>query len=119
MAEERDLLVVGGGKMGAALVDGLLSSGWAQPAQVTVTEILPGRRAELAAPTGLAGRHPGLQLLDGRLPPAHSAILAVKPADVEPVCRRLGAAGVRRLLSIAAGVTLKDLQAWCPEGSRW
>ncbi|MGP8208008.1 MAG: pyrroline-5-carboxylate reductase [Acidimicrobiales bacterium] len=116
MAEERDLLVVGGGKMGAALVDGLLSSGWAQPAQVTVTEILPGRRAELAAPTGLAGRHPGLQLLDGRLPPAHSAILAVKPADVEPVCRRLGAAGVRRLLSIAAGVTLKDLQAWCPEG---
>lgn len=116
MAEERDLLVVGGGKMGEALVDGLLSSGWAQPVQVAITEISPGRRAELGAPTGLAGRYPGLHLLDGRLPPAHSAILAVKPGDVQAVCRRLGEAGVRRLLSIAAGVTLKDLQSWCPEG---
>jgi len=83
MAEERDLLVVGGGKMGAALVDGLLSSGWARPDQVTVTEIAAGRRADLNAPAGLAGRYPGLRLLDGRLPAAHNAILAVKPGDAQ------------------------------------
>jgi pyrroline-5-carboxylate reductase len=116
MAQTWDLLVVGGGKMGEALVDGLLASGWAQPGQVVVTEISAARRAELAAPTGLAGRHPGLQVLDGRLPPAHSAVLAVKPGDAEGVCRRLGEAGVRRLLSIAAGVTLHDLESWCPDG---
>jgi pyrroline-5-carboxylate reductase len=116
MAEERDLLVVGGGKMGAALVDGLLSSGWARPDQVTVTEIAAGRRADLNAPAGLAGRYPGLRLLDGRLPAAHNAILAVKPGDAQGVCRRLGEAGVGRLLSIAAGVPLRDLESWCPGG---
>ena len=116
MAEERDLLVVGGGKMGAALVDGLLSSGWRQPEQVTITEVAANRRAELSAPGGLAGRNPGLQLLDGRLPSARNAILAVKPGDAQGVCRRLGEAGVGRLLSIAAGVPLADLGSWCPSG---
>jgi pyrroline-5-carboxylate reductase len=116
MAEERDLLVVGGGKMGAALVDGLLSSGWARPDQVTITEVAAPRRAELAAPAGLAGRYPGLQVLDGRLPSARNALLAVKPGDAPGVCRRLGEAGVDRLLSIAAGVPLRDLESWCPDG---
>ena len=116
MTEERDLLVVGGGKMGEALVGGLLDAGWAQPGQITVTETSPVRRNELGARGGLAGRHPGLRLLDGRLPPAHSAIIAVKPGDVEGVCRRLRETGVRRLLSIAAGVTLRDLESWCPQG---
>jgi pyrroline-5-carboxylate reductase len=116
MAEKRDVLVVGGGKMGEALVDGLLSSGWAQPDQVVVTEISPGRRAELGRPGGLTSRYPGLQLLDGRLPPAASAIVAVKPGDAQGVCGRLGEAGVSRVLSIAAGITLRDLESWCPDG---
>jgi pyrroline-5-carboxylate reductase len=115
MTHERDLLVVGGGKMGEALVGGLLDAGWAQPSQIVVTETSEARRAELSAPGGLARRHPGIRLLDGALPPAHSAIVAVKPGDVESVCRRLGPTGVRRLLSIAAGVTLKDLESWGPQ----
>ncbi len=118
MAEERDLLVVGGGKMGAALVDGLLSSGWAQPEQVTITEVAANRRAELSAPGGLAGRNPGLQLLDGRLPSARNAILAVKPGDAQGVCRRLGEAGVGRLLSIAAGVPLAESRVLVPQRLR-
>jgi pyrroline-5-carboxylate reductase len=116
MTEQRDLLVVGGGKMGEALVGGLLDAGWAQPSQVTVTENSAHRRDELCTPGGLAGRHPGLRVLDGRLPPAQSTVVAVKPGDVEAVCRRLGGTGVRRLLSIAAGVRLKDLESWSPEG---
>jgi pyrroline-5-carboxylate reductase len=116
MAEERDLLVVGGGKMGEAIVGGLLGSGWVDPGRLAITEISPGRRAELGAPGGLVARYPTLQLLDGRLPPARSAVLAVKPGDVQGVCRQLGAAGVRRVLSIAAGVTLEDLGSWCPQG---
>ena len=34
------LAVLGGGKMGTALVQGLLSSGWATPDELLVTEIL-------------------------------------------------------------------------------
>jgi pyrroline-5-carboxylate reductase len=39
------------------------------------------------------------------------AIVAVKPYDVVAVCRQLAAAGVRRVLSIAAGVTCTTLAA--------
>jgi pyrroline-5-carboxylate reductase len=109
-----DLLVVGGGKMGEALVSGLLEAGWAKPSQVAVAEVSPERRAELTAPGGLASRFDGLEIVDGELPPADGVVLAVKPGDVEGVCRNLGSTGAKRVLSIAAGVTLSDLQSWCP-----
>ena len=102
--------------MGESLVQGLLGSGWAEPSQVAVTEVAEGRRAELGSPEGLAGRYPGMRLLDGELPNAKGVVVAVKPADVEVACRRLAGHGVRRLLSIAAGVTLADLESWAPAG---
>jgi pyrroline-5-carboxylate reductase len=109
-----DLLVVGGGKMGEALVAGLLEAGWAKPSQVVVAELSPARRAELVAPGGLASRFDGLEIVDGELPPAEGVVLAVKPGDVEGVCRDLARTGAKRVLSIAAGVILSDLQSWCP-----
>jgi pyrroline-5-carboxylate reductase len=110
------LLVVGGGKMGEALVSGLLASGWALPEQVFISEISPARRTELTAGDGLAGRHPGLQVLAGDFPPAEGVIIAVKPGDVEDVCRHLGGGRAQRVLSIAAGVSLSQLGSWCPPG---
>ena len=47
------LLVVGGGKMGEALVGGLLAAGWAQPGEILVIEPSKARRAELE--TAFAG----------------------------------------------------------------
>jgi pyrroline-5-carboxylate reductase len=41
---------------------------------------------------------------------SEGAMVAVKPGDVPDTCRALGALGVRRLLSIAAGVTTATLQ---------
>lgn len=102
------LTVVGGGKMGEALVSGLLRTGWGDPATIAVVEIDPLRRAELA------GRHPGLRLertvADAASP--GDAVVAVKPADVESVCVALARAGVARVLSIAAGVSLASLESW-------
>jgi pyrroline-5-carboxylate reductase len=111
------LLVVGGGKMGSALVAGLLRSGWAA-GQVVVVEASPARRAELASDNGgLAARFPGLAIV-GELVPADDAVVAVKPADVEGICRRLGAIGVKRVVSVAAGVKLADLARWCGPHTR-
>jgi pyrroline-5-carboxylate reductase len=62
----------------------------------------------------LASRFDGLEIVDGELPPAEGVVLAVKPGDVEGVCRDLARTGAKRVLSIAAGVTLSDLQSWCP-----
>jgi pyrroline-5-carboxylate reductase len=111
------LVVVGGGKMGEALVSGLLSDGWASPEQIVVAEKLEGRRAELLAPRGLAGRNPGLVVVDepASAPDtvgAEGAVVAVKPGDVESACGAIAAVRVRRVVSIAAGVPIARLEAW-------
>ncbi len=115
----RELLVVGGGKMGEALVAGLLEAGWARPSDVAVIEVSPARQAELTSEGGLVSRFDGLEVLgapDGRLPPAKGAVVAVKPGDVEAACRSLESSGARRVLSIAAGVRLAELETWCGDG---
>ena len=110
-----ELLVLGGGRMGEALVAGLLGAGWARPEEVVIAEAVASRRAELSGPTGLAGRYPGLQV--GPVPVrATAAVVAVKPADVEGACRSLATSGAGRVLSVAAGVSLAKLEAWCPAG---
>lgn len=103
------LVVVGGGKMGEALVAGLLASGWAQAADVAVVEKLAPRRAELAA------AHPGLRVTD-EIVAGDGVIVAVKPGDVEAACRAIAGTGGGRLLSIAAGVRLSALEAWIGDG---
>ena len=105
------LLVVGGGKMGEAVVKGLLRSHWATPEELTVSEVSEVRRVALAATEELGG----VRFVGGDLPPAEGAVIAVKPADVEGVCRLLS--GITRVLSIAAGVRLAQLEAWCGPGT--
>jgi pyrroline-5-carboxylate reductase len=46
---------------------------------------------------------------------SEGAVVAVKPGDVAGVCAELAAAGVARLLSIAAGVTTAAIEAACGE----
>lgn len=104
------LLVVGGGKMGEALLGGLLASGWAAPEEVAVVEPVGARQAELAA------RYPGISVV-GEPVAADGAVLAVKPPLIADVCAALGALGVRRLLSIAAGIRLATMEAVVPEGT--
>jgi pyrroline-5-carboxylate reductase len=101
-----DLAVIGGGNMGAALVAGLVSGGHA-PDTMAVVEVLPARRDELAALL------PGV-LVVGDVPSCSSAVIAVKPYDVEAACRAAVDAGATRLLSIAAGVGIDTLQAAAP-----
>lgn len=101
------LLVVGGGKMGEALVGGLVGSGWAQADVMAVVEPSAARRQALAEAV------PGLTLLEGP-EPAEGALLAVKPNLVIDVCRQLGDLAITRVLSIAAGVGLAKIEAALP-----
>jgi pyrroline-5-carboxylate reductase len=107
------LLIVGGGKMGGALLGGLLRSGWVAPEDVAVAEPVEARRDELAL------EFPGLSVFDA--PPSEylkdsatrlaGAVLAVKPDAAEGACRVLGAVGVTRVLSIVAGIPCARLEA--------
>ena len=99
------LQIVGGGRMGEALLGGLLAAGWDD---VGVVEKLDARRDELVA------RFPSVTVL--RDPqPADGAVVAVKPTDVRDACSAL--AGTARVLSIAAGVPLAALEAALPAGT--
>ena len=98
------LLLVGGGRMGEALLVGLIAADWAPVEELAVAEKVEGRRDELAA------AYPGLAVVDEPIA-ADGVILAVKPGDVVPACRAVAAAGTTRVLSIAAGIPASTLEA--------
>jgi pyrroline-5-carboxylate reductase len=97
------LEVIGGGRMGEALVGGLLTSGWATATELVVVEPVEARRTELAQ------RYPGLTV---RAEPvdADGLVIAVKPGHVVDACRGLAGVAVGRVLSIAAGVTIAQIE---------
>lgn len=97
--------------MGGALVGGLLDSGWCAPGELLVVEMLEARREELAA------SHPGLLVSDKLAHAAQAALIAVKPVDVAAACSALASAGVTRVLSVAAGITIAALEAGLPAGT--
>lgn len=100
MASGVELLIVGGGKMGEALLGGLLAAG-RSAGSICVTEPIGSRRDELASRYGV--------LTSDHVVASTGAILATKP-DVSPaVAAEVVSAGTDRILSIAAGVTLATL----------
>jgi pyrroline-5-carboxylate reductase len=106
------LLLVGGGRMGTALLEGIVASGYLAPSSIVVVEPDAQRRAQLSL------AHDELILVDSpeleHLDDETSAILAVKPEVAEPATRLLGGLGVKRILSVVAGVPAARLEAVLP-----
>lgn len=92
-----DLQIIGGGRMGEALLVGLAAG-----RSLRVVEAAAARAEELRAahPTVEVTPEPGS---------ADGTIIAVKPQHVADVCRALGATG-GRVLSVAAGVTIAAIE---------
>jgi pyrroline-5-carboxylate reductase len=104
--------LLGGGKMGAALVGGLLDASWDADV-ITIAEIDPDRRSELEE------QFPKVRLVPSAawaVPEADVVVLAVKPgavaATLEIAQPHLGAGTL--ILSIAAGVTIGAIEAAVP-----
>jgi pyrroline-5-carboxylate reductase len=98
-----DLAVVGGGRMGSALVKGLQRAGWAA-SSLAVVEKVPDRRTELERELpGVVICEPGVE--------AEAALIAVKPADAEEACRESVIAPTR-VLSVMAGITTSGIADW-------
>ncbi len=104
------LQIIGGGKMGEALLGGLVKSGWAPAADLAVVEPVLERRAALTL------RHPDVEVCEVPLA-SIDAIIAVKPQIVADVAAQLGAIGAGRVLSIAAGVRTSAIEAALPKGA--
>ncbi|MEM9034209.1 MAG: pyrroline-5-carboxylate reductase [Actinomycetota bacterium] len=97
-----ELCVVGGGRMGAALLGGLLAAGQ-DPGEVAVVEVDAARREVLV------DELPGVAVLEA-VPPCRSGIVAVKPGIVPEAAAALVGSGAERLLSVAAGVALATMR---------
>jgi pyrroline-5-carboxylate reductase len=105
--------LLGGGKMGAALVGGLLDGHWDADA-LSIAEIDAERRAALEQ------QFPKVRVVPSAawaVADADVVIVAVKPGDVEAtLATALPALGADTLvLSIAAGVTIARLESFAPD----
>jgi pyrroline-5-carboxylate reductase len=108
------VVLIGFGNMGQALVRGWLARGWSRAA-IQVVDPAPGAAA-LAAELGVTMRADGAAAVAAAA--VEVVVLAVKPNQVAAVLAGASAASVARpvFLSIAAGKTLAQLEAALPAG---
>lgn len=102
------LAIIGGGKMGEALIGGLLDAAWATPDEILVCEVLADRREYIA------GKY-GVPVTDDSARAAaecKTILLAVKPQDVDTVLDAIArsATSEHLVLSIAAGIPISRIE---------
>ena len=96
------LTVLGTGKMGEALVGGLLASGWREPAEITCTARGEDRLKELAERHGVDVTVDNAAAVRG----ADVIVIAVKPQDIEPLLTEVSPyiSGDQTVLSVCAAI---------------
>jgi pyrroline-5-carboxylate reductase len=104
-----ELVVVGGGRMGSALAQGLLSAQWCGPSSLAIVETAVQQRNELVA------RFDGVTVLStlelDHVGPETGIVLSVKPDYAEGVARLAATCGARRVLSVVAGLSTARIEA--------
>ena len=106
---ERRIAVLGAGKIGEALISGLLSSGWREPGRHRRLE--PARRARARE---LAERHGIVATLsnDEAVAGAALVVIAVKPQDIEALLGEIGhlITDDQTVLSVAAAIPTATIE---------
>lgn len=99
---------IGGGNMASALIGGLIARG-TKPSAITVVEPMAAARRRVAAKFRVrASATP-----NARTSAADTVVLAVKPQDLRAAVAPLaGALGGKLVISVAAGIRLRDLSRW-------
>lgn len=101
--------LIGCGKMGGALLRGVIKAELVKPADITACDKFP------EASAALAKEFKGLKNVKTPSDVAAASeiiILAVKPQDMQKLLVGLAGGRARLFISIAAGLTLKQLDAW-------
>ncbi len=103
------LTVLGAGKMGQALVAGLLGSGWLQPSEITVTARSPERIQELTERYGVEGTLDNAGAVAG----ADVVVVAVKPQDIETLLSEISdrVTPEQTILSVVAAIPTSLIEA--------
>jgi len=108
------LAVIGGGRMGEAIIKGLLDASALSASAVVVAEPSEPRRSALSSAYGVQCVADGAQALEG----AAIVLLAVKPQVIDAVVTSLSAhVGTAMVVSIAAGISCARLESLLPAGT--
>ena len=100
---------IGGGNMGQALIGGLISSGHPR-SSISVLDKAAASRDACAQQFGVKVFERNTRAMNE----SHAIILAIKPKDVEEVCKDLHQHKLddTLIISIAAGITCAQLEKW-------
>jgi pyrroline-5-carboxylate reductase len=100
--DPRRIAIVGAGKIGEALIAGLLSSGWREPQELVASTRRQERADELAERHGVEATTANGQAVAG----STVVVIAVKPQDIDTLLGEIGGllAPEQTVLSIAAAV---------------
>ena len=107
-----ELIIVGGGKMGSALAEGLIRARWCTPEKLLVVESARETREELLVRLHGVAVVATLEL--EHVSPASGVVLCVKPDHAEAAARLVGACGALSVLSVVAGLSTARIEAVMP-----
>jgi len=113
--KEIRLAVIGGGKMGEAIIKGLLAAGTLHSNDIVVSDIDPSRRRHLAQEYDVSATESNSAAATG----AQVVLLAVKPQQIDVTLAELSSALRSRplVISIAAGVSIARIAAHLPDAT--
>ena len=105
---ERKIAILGGGRIGEALLSGLLSSGWRDAGEVAITDRSEERVAELRERYGAGATSDNVAAVTG----AGLVVVAVKPQDIDALLAQVGQhlTMEQTLVSVAAAIPTAHIQ---------
>ncbi|MDX9821585.1 MAG: pyrroline-5-carboxylate reductase [Syntrophales bacterium] len=116
MALDKKVGMIGGGKMGSALIGGMISAGVVEPRNITVSDVMAERLSDLKKNFGVKAVNDNGQALKA----ADILLLAVKPQNIADVLEEIRGAIDRKtlLVSIAAGIPTRFIEERMEKGAR-
>jgi pyrroline-5-carboxylate reductase len=113
MAENR-IAILGAGRIGEALLTGLLSSGWRTPEQLVVTARSESRVEELRSRHGVEATTSNADAVAG----AEIVVVAVKPQDIDALLGEVGGllVSTQTVLTVAAAIPTAHIEQRIAEG---
>jgi pyrroline-5-carboxylate reductase len=110
----RKVAILGGGRIGEALLSGLLSSGWRESGEIVVTDRRQERLAELHDRYGVEATADNVAAANG----AGLVVIAVKPQDIDVLLAEIGLQldSAQTLVSVAAAIPTARIEERIAEG---
>src|ERR1700675_2847242 len=114
MVDARKVAILGAGRIGEALISGLLSAGWRKPPEIAATVRRPERVDELRERHGIEATLSNRDAAAG----AALVVISVKPQDIDALLEEIGGLVLpeQTVLSVAAAVSTAKIEAGLSPG---